>query len=141
MTTKKDRLTAAFVRLRALALSYPETREDLPWGESAFKVRGKTFIFARVSEEGLHISVKLPTMREFALEYPFTKPTPYGLGKSGWVSAEFAGTAAIPFDLIEAWVAESYRAIAPRKLLMVLEAQSGPRHTNPAKKKTSKSRK
>ena len=32
-------------RLRSFALSYPEAREEFPWGERAFKVAGKTFVF------------------------------------------------------------------------------------------------
>jgi hypothetical protein len=27
--------------IRKRALSYPETTEDFPWGESAFKVKGR----------------------------------------------------------------------------------------------------
>ncbi|HTQ13135.1 MAG TPA: MmcQ/YjbR family DNA-binding protein [Rhizomicrobium sp.] len=95
--------------LRKFALAYPETREDRPWGEYAIKVRGKTFVF--LGQEGM--SVKLPQSREFALEYPFTKPTPYGLGKSGWVSAQFEKA---PIDVLKAWIDESFRAIAPKKL-------------------------
>ena len=31
--------------IRKHALSFPETGEEFPWGESAFKVKGKTFVF------------------------------------------------------------------------------------------------
>jgi predicted DNA-binding protein (MmcQ/YjbR family) len=96
-------------------LTFPETREDHPWGESAIKVRGKTFLFMGESN-GLSLSLKLPQSREFALEYPFTEPTHYGLGKAGWVTARFAPRDAVPLDVLEAWIAESYRAIAPKKL-------------------------
>ena len=109
-----------FATLRAWALSFPETREDFPWGESAIKVRGKTFLFMRDNEEGLSLSVKLPESREFALEYPFTQPTGYGLGKSGWVTASFAPKEKPPLDVLEAWITESYRAVAPKKLAQAL---------------------
>lgn len=37
---------AAWANLRELALGYPETREDHPWGHLALKVRGKkVFLF------------------------------------------------------------------------------------------------
>jgi len=111
-------LKKAFDRLRAFALAYPETREDHPWGESAIKVKGKTFVFMGVDKTRLGLSVKLPQSREFSLEYPFTKPTAYGLGKSGWVTASFAPKENPPLDVLEAWIDESFRAIAPKKLAM-----------------------
>jgi predicted DNA-binding protein (MmcQ/YjbR family) len=111
----------AFRDLRAYALKFPETREDLPWGESAIKVRSKTFVFMRCSKTEMGLSVKLTDHHEFALEYPFTKPTAYGLGKSGWVSCTFSGKDKPPLDVLKAWIDESYRNIAPKKLLAELK--------------------
>ena len=51
---------------------------------------------------------------------PFTKPTAYGLGKSGWVTAELAPGEPVPVDLFKAWIDESYRAQAPKKMLAIL---------------------
>ena len=109
-----------FARLRKFALAFPETHEDHPWGDTLIKVRGKTFVFMGEGEGGFGMSVKLPRSREFALEYPFTRPTPYGLGKSGWVSAQFTNKDKPPLDLLEAWIHESYRAIAPKSVLKTL---------------------
>jgi len=97
-------------RLKAFALKFPGATEEHPWGETAIKVRGKVFVF--LGADGM--SVKLPQSNEFALEYPFTSPTRYGLGKAGWVSVRFDGKP--PRDVLEAWIGESYRAIAPKKL-------------------------
>ena len=113
----------AFKALRAHALSHPETREDLPWGESAIKVKGKTFVFMRCEANVLGLSVKLTDHHEFALEYPFTSPTRYGLGKAGWVSCRFEGKARPPLDVLTAWIDESYRNVAPKKLLDRLSAE------------------
>jgi predicted DNA-binding protein (MmcQ/YjbR family) len=107
----------AFAELRRYALSFPETREDLPWGESAIKVKGKTFVFMRGDGKELHVSVKLPQSAPYALDQKFTEPTGYGLGKSGWVTADFAGRAEPPLALLKDWIEESYRAVAPKKLL------------------------
>ena len=108
-------------KLRVFALRYPETHEDHPWGENVFKVKGKIFVIANVTKEGLHVTVKLPHSREFALEcHPFTKPTGYGLGKSGWITAEFGTKDKPPLDILEAWIDESFRAIAPKKLAATL---------------------
>jgi hypothetical protein len=51
---------------------------------------------------------------------PFVTPTAYGLGKSGWVSARFLAGEKLPVDLLKAWIDESYRAQAPKKLLKTL---------------------
>src|SRR4029077_1175898 len=107
--------------LKTAALAYPEAWEDHPWGETVIKVRAKIFLFLHEGEEGLRLSVKLPRSREFALEYPFTKPTGYNLGKSGWVTASFAAKEKPPLDVLEAWLDESYRAVAPKKLVAALD--------------------
>jgi hypothetical protein len=73
-------------------------------------------------EEGLNLSVKLPSTGWEALMLPFAKPTGYGLGKSGWVSAEFQLSDRPPLRLLKSWIDESYRAIAPKKLVATLEA-------------------
>ena len=119
-------LKQTFEKIRAAALRYPETREDHPWGESAFKVNGKIFVIANVTKEGLHVTVKLPHAREFALEmHSFTKPTGYGLGKSGWITAEFAPKDKPPLDILEAWIDESFRAVAPKKVVAAMEEKVG----------------
>lgn len=112
-----------FDRARRIALGFPEAYEEFPWGETAIKVRGKVFVFMRTHETGFGLSVKLPHSREFALEYPFTEPTGYGLGKSGWVTSTFGTKDKPPFDVLEAWIGESYRAIAPKKLSATLPAR------------------
>jgi hypothetical protein len=38
----RNPLGRAFAALRKCALAYPDAREDFPWGESAFKVNGKS---------------------------------------------------------------------------------------------------
>ena len=43
--------------LRKAALAYPETREDHPWGESAFKVKEKVFLFMHEGEGALTLSM------------------------------------------------------------------------------------
>jgi predicted DNA-binding protein (MmcQ/YjbR family) len=47
---------------------------------------------------------------------PFVKPTGYGLGKSGWVTATFHKGGQPPIDILKSWIEESYRAIAPKRL-------------------------
>lgn len=110
--------------LREFALALPGATEDFPWGERVAKVNGKVFVFLGLDPipgGEMGFSVKLPASAEEALELPFTAPTGYGLGKSGWVTAKFGEKGAPPIEILEGWILESYRAIAPRKLAAELE--------------------
>jgi len=111
------------LELRDYAITFPETTEDHPWGHRAIKVKGKSFLFlgGEKNSAELSLSVKLPDSRDVALDLPFAEPTGYGLGKSGWVTARFDKVAGIPIDLLKGWIAESYRAIAPKKLVKALD--------------------
>ena len=112
----------AMTALRRAALAFPETREDHPWGESAFKVRDKVFLFTSEAEDQLRLTVKLPESRGFALLLPFAQPSGYGLGKSGWVTASFGPKDSIPLPLLLDWLEESYRAVAHKKVRQLLES-------------------
>ena len=113
-------LEAAFQRLRAHGLALPEAVEEHPWGHSALKVRGKTFVFLNLEAERLSLSTKLPVSRDFALMLDFTEPTGYGLGRAGWITSAFGPGDAIDLELVERWIVESYRSIAPKKLAALL---------------------
>jgi len=103
--------------LLRFALGYPEAYEDHPWGETVVKVKKKVFAFLGVPGDNLHVSVKLPESASMALGLSFVAPTGYGLGKSGWVTATFGPKDRPPLDVLKQWIDESYRAIAPKKLL------------------------
>ncbi len=75
---------------------------------------------------GLSISVKLPESNSLALTLPFAEPTGYGLGKSGWVSAKFASKDRVPLDLLFDWLEESFRAIAPKRVVAGLAGAGAP---------------
>ena len=110
------------LELRDFAMDYPEATEDSPWGHRAIKVKGKTFVFlgGEKNAKELSLSVKLPQSRDMAVDLPFAEPTGYGLGKSGWVTARFEKTGDVPLELLKGWIDESYRAIAPKKLVKTL---------------------
>lgn len=111
--------------LRQYALFFPDATEDFPWGERVVKVKGKVFVFlgADPAPGGpMGLSIKLPESGRDALDLPFTRPTGYGLGKSGWVTATFQAKDRPPVEILRAWIRESYCAVAPKKLAAELES-------------------
>ena len=106
--------------MRRHGLGFPEAVEDFPWGHTALKVRGKTFAWLGEEDGKLGLTVKLPVSRDFAELFDFAEPAGYGLGRSGWITARFPPDAAPDLDLLKRWIAESYRAVAPKKLAALL---------------------
>jgi hypothetical protein len=113
--------------LREFGLTYPGAHTKSPWpGHFDLAVNDKTFAYLSTDDEPFGISCKLPFSCSAALMLPFTEPTPYGLGKSGWVSAKFGANDALPpIELFQAWIDESYRAQAPKKLVKSLPHAPG----------------
>ena len=115
--------------LRDYALSLPEAKEEFPWGDRVAKVKGKIFVFLGLHGEGgaLGMSVKLPESAEAALEFPWAEPTGYGLGRAGWVSVRLTPKIKPPVEMFRAWIEESYRAVAGKRLAAQLDgAAAGP---------------
>ena len=107
--------------LRAFGLGYPGAHTKSPWpGHLDLAVNDKTFAYLSALGEPFGISCKLPHSASSALLLPFATPTAYGLGKSGWVTAQFAAGETPPLDLLKEWIDESFRAQAPRKLVATL---------------------
>jgi predicted DNA-binding protein (MmcQ/YjbR family) len=144
MAGKKSSTDAILKELRAFGLTYPGAHLKSPWPDHLdLAVNDKTFAY--LSQEGMpfSISCKLPRSNAAALELPFTAPTGYGLGKSGWVTATVAEGEAPPVELLKGWIDESYRAQAPKRLVATL-GSSGPAleaapRERPAKKKPRRS--
>ena len=133
---KSGRHDAAVKKLRAFGLAYPGAHTKSPWpGHMDLAVKDKTFAYLSVEGEPLKISCKLPRSSELALELPFATPTPYGLGKAGWVTAQFEAGDTPPLDLLRSWIDESYRAQAPKKLVAALDTVSPAAGVPPDSKK------
>ncbi len=110
--------------MRAYALSLPEAWEDHPWGESVIKVGKKIFVFLGIEEPDDKwepgFRVKLPQSAGHALAVPGAEPAGYGLGKAGWVHVPFR-TELPETELLIEWIEESYRTVAPKKLVARLD--------------------
>ncbi|WP_305125876.1 MmcQ/YjbR family DNA-binding protein [Streptomyces odontomachi] len=115
--------------VRAFALGLPEAVEEFPWGESVAKVRRKVFVFLGV-DDGSHqpgITVKLADeeAHAHALTMPGAEPAGYGLGRAGWVHIPLGKRGGPPPELLCEWVEDSYRTIAPKRLVAGLDARPG----------------
>jgi predicted DNA-binding protein (MmcQ/YjbR family) len=121
-TKTGTRLTPVEKALRAQALWLPDATEDFPWGSRAFKVAGKAFVFMSNRDGTVSIGTKLPHSKTTALKASFASPTHYGLGRHGWVTCEFPPKTKVPLDLLRSYVEESYRAVAPKRLVQQLDA-------------------
>jgi predicted DNA-binding protein (MmcQ/YjbR family) len=139
---KKNLATDAVLKeLRAFGLAYPGAHTKSPWpGHMDLAVNDKTFAYLSIEGEPFGISCKLPHSHGAALMLPFTQPTPYGLGKSGWVSAKYDGGEAPDVDMLKAWIDESYRAQAPKKLVAQLDGSGAAVTTKTRTAKTARPR-
>ena len=107
-------------RIRTLALSFPETYEDWPWGHPVFKV-GDNKMFAAMSDgaDPVSLTIKLtPEEREIALHFAYVGVARY-VGRYGWVTADIADEESCENAL--EWLRESYWLNAPARLRGAVE--------------------
>lgn len=121
-------------RVRARALALPRTIEDFPWGESVVKIDypqrkgadglavGPMFVWLGRPERAT-VSVKLAASYEEAVSIGGATPTTMsGLGKWGWLTIPLGN---VDLGLLSDWLEESYRSVAPKRLLAELMTAQG----------------
>lgn len=107
-------------KVLTFALTLPETFSDTPWeDEVVVKVRGKIFVFAG-SEGSTSIAVKLAESHAHASAIDGAEPTGYGLGRAGWVTVPLRAPG-VSIAVLRDWVEESYRIVAPKRLVAQLD--------------------
>lgn len=125
--------------VREFALALPNAAEDFPWGESVIKVEKRgadpprwrqglvhlpMFLWLGSRDEPQAMSVKLTDSHEHAVAVANgTSTTTSGLGQWGWLTVRLS---AVDVELLCEWVDESYRNVAPKKLVAELDARSRP---------------
>jgi predicted DNA-binding protein (MmcQ/YjbR family) len=107
--------------LRALALSFPETYEDSPWGHPAFKVAdNKLFATMSVSDDAVTLTLKLTQEeREIAFLLPYVRRASH-VGRYGWITATVTDEESLAAAL--EWLRESYWLKAPARLKAAVES-------------------
>jgi predicted DNA-binding protein (MmcQ/YjbR family) len=100
------------------AAQYPGAYEEYPWGERVAKVNQKVFAFSGLEGPvGAAVAFKLPRSAPYALSLESTEPTSHGLGKSCWVTVHLNHPECPDEEIFLDWLDDSYRAIAPAKLV------------------------
>jgi predicted DNA-binding protein (MmcQ/YjbR family) len=105
--------------LREFALALPGAWEDHPWEETVAKVGKKVFVFFGADLRSMSVKLADPALNAHALSLPGAEPTGYGLGAAGWVNVRV--TTRTPLSLLQDFVEESYRTVAPKKLVRELD--------------------
>ena len=98
--------------IRELALSFPETYEDAPWGFPVFKV-GANKLFALLIEDDdrVELTVKLTAEeRQITELLPWVRQASH-IGRYGWVTAAVTDEETLAAAL--GWLRESYWLKAP----------------------------
>jgi predicted DNA-binding protein (MmcQ/YjbR family) len=109
----------ALVKMRAICLALPDTRETPTWGEPHFRVGEKIFAGLGREKAGLSIGFKLEKDHADALvESGRARRAPY-VGHHGWVSMD--AEAVTDWEEVRVLIQESYRLIAPKKRATIIK--------------------
>lgn len=122
MTKPADNTHSALPQLRKLCLSLPETTEVTAWGHPTFRVAGKIFVGFGQQAGRWCFGVKVGKTRQKGLLKDERFLFSDYVGKHGWVSLTLDHK--LDWNEIGGLVLESYRNIAPEKVLAKLEGDS-----------------
>lgn len=137
MTRRKSTTTSTAQVLRRVAMHYPQVEEGIACEgtaveSSSFRARGKSFLFVGRDV----VRVKLSASQADARQLAAKDPDRYQIGANGWAAVKLADGAAPPLDLLARWIDESYRLIADRRFVALLD-ERGARAKTEAKRKPS----
>jgi predicted DNA-binding protein (MmcQ/YjbR family) len=119
---------SALERVRTICLALPDTEESLSFGKPHFKVAGKIFAGCEEEDEGdgpttmLGFKLGKPAAAALIAADPRCAPAAY-VGKHGWVSMRLEGR--VDWDAVRQLVETSYRLIAPRAAVALLDGEDG----------------
>lgn len=99
--------------MRALALTYPAAEEGVACAGTAvesrtIKAKGKAFLFLGAKDVRLKLGASAAEAKRLGAD----------VGAHGWT--KFAADAAPPLPVVERWIDESYRLLAPAALVAAL---------------------
>lgn len=113
-------------RLRRFCLDLPEAIERETWESPTFRVRDKIFAMLSLSNDRPAAWCKSTPHLQAALiaNDPIHYFSPPYLGHKGWIGIILNGD--LPWDEIADHLQESYRMIAPKRLVALLPSEESP---------------
>ena len=114
-------------QMRAICLPLPEAEESEAFGAPTFKIRKKNF--AMLHKQDGRTSVWCKADMEFQQALIHSGPerffAPPYVGHKGWVAAWLDDDTNPDWDEIDDIITDSYRLIAPKRLVKALDAAEG----------------
>lgn len=114
--------SSPIARLRAICLALPEAAEKPAWGDPTFRVRDKIFAMPKQGDGRISVWCKAPPGSQAILigadPERFFAP-PY-VGPKGWIGIRIDSKP--DWGELAVLVTRSYRLVAPRRLVALIEA-------------------
>ncbi|MEO8334056.1 MAG: MmcQ/YjbR family DNA-binding protein [bacterium] len=117
------------LKLRKICLALPEAHEVEAWGEPTFRVKNKLFAMHAAANnhhgdgrQGVWCKAAPGNQQIMIQHAPKKFFVPPYVGPSGWIGIYLDGD--VDWPEVAELLTDSYRLIAPKKLLKVLDAQS-----------------
>ena len=112
--------------LRKIAMKLPEAEEGTSCNKIAFKARKKAFLYVGGDEDTYNVMLNLGDSLAEATALGKKQPDSYSVGGIGWVTVTLPAVKAAPKGLFERWVEESFRLLAPKRLVAELDGGAAP---------------
>ncbi len=109
-------------KIRAHAMTFPETIEGSSCVNRAFKAGGKNFVFLGEKPDECNIRLKLDASVPEIAAKAKDDPDRWQVGKGGWTLLKFSPDDPPPIADIERWITESFHLLAPKKVVAKLNA-------------------
>ena len=114
-------MASPIAKLREICLAFPEAVEKETWGHPTFRVNDKMFVACSIDDEPKpSMTAKAPPgEQKLLLESGDHFFYPAYVGSKGWVGVKLSKST--DWDEIREVVDDSYRLIAPKRLVKVLD--------------------
>ena len=109
--------------IRAVAMALPEATEGQSCVNRAFKAGGKNFAFLGEKEGECGLRLKLGASIDELVRRAESQPDRYQVGTAGWTMLRFDPDDPPAPDDLETWIVESFRLLAPAKIVATLDTQ------------------
>lgn len=109
-------------KIREHALTFPEADEGTSCVNRAFKAGGKNFAFLGEKDDECNLRIKLDaSIPEIENRANSADGRTWEVGTHGWTMLRFAPDNPPPMSDLERWITESFRLLAPKKIVKLLE--------------------